>query len=94
MAGWLTGESVMPCDAADPRQRIVQVTGLLQTLDSPAARQVAQAFADHLATGRSLDELLGVRLKRGGAFDQYHRREPLQRRNAAQLATILRSEGR
>ncbi len=92
MAGCIAGNPVTSLTGVDPVENLQQACEILRADGSPAARAVAGGLADFLARGGDLAARLGLRARRGGAYDLPHNRAPLQRRDellrgiAAELA--------
>lgn len=85
MAGCLVGNPVTLRPVVDPVENLQQACAILQADGSPAARAVAVGLADFLTRGGDLAARLGLRARRGGAYDLPRNRAPLQRRD-----TLLR----
>ncbi|MBS0448576.1 MAG: hypothetical protein JSR59_21855 [Proteobacteria bacterium] len=73
-------------DSSSPIERaaeVREVVTLLRGAASPAALRHAAALEAWLSEGGDLNRLLGLRPRRGGAFETLHRGSRLRQRNAA-----------
>jgi hypothetical protein len=59
---------------ASPEQKLRQAIEILEASGDAAAKGVAEALRARLTDGGSLEELLELKVRRGGAHDSVHRR--------------------
>lgn len=83
MAAALQGAPLRPASAED---KLIEAVSILRASDSPAAVEVADALARRLNEGGNLETLLGLNVRRGGAFEAVHRKRQFAHRD-----TLLRA---
>jgi hypothetical protein len=83
---WYSG--IAPPTRATGADDLRSAAAVLQASDDPGARRVAAALERYLTDGGNLSALLGLKVRRGGAYDKPHR----QAREAAK-ARALRALG-
>lgn len=83
MASCLKGERPVAFEpsVADRAEQLRRATDVLRASADPAARHVATAFETWIAEGGDLHQHLGLRVRRGGAHDQPHRKSRMQARD-------------
>jgi len=81
---WTLGaQPVIVASPADGAERLRIVAAILRGHPDPAAQEHARALDQFDAEGGDLNELCGVKVRRGGAYDVPAKRRRLRERNDA-----------